>query len=333
MNLLIENLNSALLSKIDINVIKTLQGEFTKRDLEDRLVNLYYSRVIIDITAIKNHEDFNSLFDFLYYFDKDKVVLLLEVDASAEYISAIVKEGYYNFTKNIGGINYLIDHPNTLRDVEKYIIVDIFDDNIKTDEKIIKKDVDKLIKNPNQIVIGIQNLTEHAGATTLMNMMLNALNPTYSAVGIEMVSHDTIFLRSSNIGESVSYDDLCYKIRTMKNMNVIIVDLNGVNAVNLCDYVLYLIEPGIISLSKLFSNKYNYEEAFANSNGKIILNRSSLTDDVIKGFEYNTKVKVFHVIGNLNDRDNNHMDINILLNKLGFDKIQNNMGLFGLLRK
>ena len=34
MNLLIENLNSALLSKIDLNAIKTLHGEFTKEDIE-----------------------------------------------------------------------------------------------------------------------------------------------------------------------------------------------------------------------------------------------------------------------------------------------------------
>ena len=132
MNLLIENLNSNLLNSANINVIKTLQGEFTREELEEQLVNFYYEKVIIDITAIKNYTDFDVLFSFLSYFEKSKVILFVDSNTSRECISKLVQNGYYNFTKNVGGIDYLTTNSNTLKDVEKYIIVNSFQDAIST---------------------------------------------------------------------------------------------------------------------------------------------------------------------------------------------------------
>ncbi len=119
MNLLIENLNSEILNSVD--AIKTIKGVFTKENIQDQLNNLFYNKVIIDITAIDNYLYFKSLFSFLEIFEKDKIILFLGNDISKEYMSKLVQEGYYNFTKNASSISFLISHPNTLKDVEKYL--------------------------------------------------------------------------------------------------------------------------------------------------------------------------------------------------------------------
>ena len=314
-----------LLSKIDANVIKTLNGEFTKADLDKELANLYFGKVIIDITAIKDYNNFSSLFDFLSYFEREKIIILLDENTSKECISKLVQSGYYNFTKNVGGINYLASYPNTLKDVEKYIISNEFNPlNNNINDKVAKESSSKV---KNHIVIGIQNLTPHAGATTLMYMMIKVLKSKYTVEGIELAHQDYIYFRDSNITVAVTLEELNQKLKSLKDKDVIIVDLNGLNGYEICDDILYLIEPGIINLNKLLkNNKVNLSE------GKIILNRSSINDNSIPSFEDETKIKVFANLPNLNERANNIEEINELLIKLGFDKIQNNKGFWNLFR-
>ena len=341
MNLLIENLNSTLLNGIDVNVIKTLHGEFTRGELDDQLVNLTYSKVIIDITAIKNRNDFDVLFDFLSYFDKSKVILFLDNSVSKECVSKLVQNGYYDFTKNVGGINYLTTHPNKMKDVEKYLIVNSFSSPIVEEKKQefnpfgdlstdSTPNEDKAVKNENQIVIGIQNLTPHAGATTLMYMMIKTLRNYYRVAGVEMINQDALYYRDPDISESTSYDDLKYKIKSFKDKQAVIIDLNTVNGNVLCDFVLFLVEPGIVSLSKLLNKNQSYAKIMA-SNARIVLNRCSLPEADIPSFEYETKLKVFHILGNIDDRSSRNKEVDELLVKLGFDKIRRG-GLFGIFR-
>ena len=343
MNLLIENLNSALLNRIDVNVIKTLHGEFTKGDLDDQLVNLYYSKVIIDITAIKDYTDFDILFDFLSYFEKEKVILLLDNNTTKECISKLVQNGYYDFTKNVGGINFLTTHPNTLKDVEKYIIVNSFQNPLTEDttsssfnpfgdiSKSTNVNEDKVVKNPNQIIIGIQDLTPHAGATSLMYMMVKELRNYYSAVGVEMINQDALYFRDPDICESTSYDDLKFKIKSFKDKQAVIIDLNTIKANDLCDFVLFLVEPGIVSLTKLLTSNQDYSRIMGD-NARIVLNRCSLIDTDIPSFEYETKLKVFHILGNIDERSSRNKAVDELLIKLGFDKFKSGGGLFGLFK-
>lgn len=343
MNLLIENLNSNLLNSANINVIKTLQGEFTREELEEQLVNFYYEKVIIDITAIKNYTDFDVLFSFLSYFEKSKVILFVDSNTSRECISKLVQNGYYNFTKNVGGIDYLTTNSNTLKDVEKYIIVNSFQDAISTGDGYsfnpfgnVSKDTtianpNKTVQNDNQVVIGIENLTPHAGATTLMYMMVKELRKYYSVVGIEMVNQDHLYFRDPDICGSTSYDDLKFKIKSFNKKEAIIVDLNSIKANDLCDFVLFLVEPGIISLTKLLNNYQDYSRIMGD-NARIVLNRSSIIDADLPSFEYETKLKVFHILGNLNERSSTNKPLDALLVKIGFEKFSSNGGLFGLFK-
>jgi len=335
MNLLIENLNSSMFSYIDINIIKTLTGEFQKEDLESQLVNLYYNKVIIDITAIKNYFDYNYLFKFLSYFEKDKVILLLsgsDIVNSKEFISKLVEEGYYNFTKNVQGINYLLDHPNKLEDVEKFIVKNTFENPLfenRENVDITTINTDEVLepKNPNQIIIGIQNLTEHAGSTTLMYMMVKQLRVNYNVQGIEMMKQDHVYFRDSDIIPSTSLEELKMKIKALGNKEAIIIDLNDVNGTDVCDTVLYLIDPGMIKLAKLMKSNRDLNDLMRH--GKLVLNRSALRDEELSNFEYETKLKIFYNLGLINDRKERLQVIDSLLVKLGFKKQGKGRGIFG----
>ena len=51
--------------------------------------------------------------------------------------------------------------------------------------------------------------------------------------------------------------------------------------------------------------------------GKIILNKSLLTESDIKDFQYETKTKVFYNMPPINDRNENQKEIVNLMKKIG----------------
>lgn len=333
MNIIIKNKNRVI-DNVQIEVLKTLTGEFERKDLEEKLVNLTFNKVIIDITAIKNYYDKTSLFYFLSYFDTNKVIILLDDSPlvnSPEFLTSLIDKGYYNFTRNTSGIGYLIDHPNKYEDVEKYkqeTIQSAFNplnNNINEEpNKPLKYE-----KNKNQKIIGIQNLTEHSGTTTLMYLMLKQLSSNYKTRGIELMKQDSIYFRNDNISFATSLEDLKMKLSAMNDVEVVIVDLNDVDGKDICDEILFLVEPGIVKLNKLLKGgSIVYEKI---QNGKVVLNRSAILQEEIATFEYETKLKVFHNIPNINDRKENIQVIDTLLVKLGFKK-QAKHGLFSLFK-
>lgn len=333
MNIIIKNKNRVI-DNVQIEVLKTLTGEFERKDLEEKLVNLTFNKVIIDITAIKNYYDKTSLFYFLSYFDTNKVIILLDDSPlvnSPEFLTSLIDKGYYNFTRNTSGIGYLIDHPNKYEDVEKYkqeTIQSAFNPlNNNINEEPTKPL--KYEKNKDQKIIGIQNLTEHSGATTLMFLMLKQLSSNYKARGIELMKQDSIYFRNDNISFATSLEDLKMKLSAMNDVEVVIVDLNDVDGKDVCDEILFLVEPGIVKLNKLLKGgSIVYEKI---QNGKVVLNRSAILQEEITTFEYETKLKVFHNIPNINDRKENIQVIDTLLVKLGFKK-QAKHGLFSLFK-
>ena len=315
MNLLIENLNTDILNNLDANIIKTLKGQFTKENIQEQIGNLYYNKVIIDITAIDNYSNYKTLFSFLESFDKEKIILFLSDNVSKEYVSKLVQEGYYNFTKNIGGVNYLINNSNKLEDVEKYLVVNTFQSVLTNTSLSSNASNNEIDKNKDQIIIGIQNLTPHAGATTLMYMLIKELKAKYSVVGIEMFNQDSIYFRDNDIIESTSLEDLKMRIRLLSSKKIIVIDLNDLDTYDFCDEILCLVEPGTISLSRLLSSNKDYSSLL--EKGKIILNRSSVKDEDIENFKYNTKLDVFYNLSNINERSNKLKDIENLIDKLG----------------
>ena len=105
----------------------------------------------------------------------------------------------------------------------------------------------------------------------------------------------------------------------LKNTKVIILDLNYFkDKDNLCDEIIYLLEPGVIRLSKFVKETSNLSEFLEGK--KIVLNRSALKDEEINYFEQETGINVFFNLGNFDDRRERLLSVDRLLIKLGFDK-------------
>ena len=59
MNVIIANKYQSMLQSLNIDVIKSLNGEFSREITTFQ--NFYYQRMILDITAIKNYKDIKTL--------------------------------------------------------------------------------------------------------------------------------------------------------------------------------------------------------------------------------------------------------------------------------
>ena len=116
--------NKNIIDRLSIDIIKRIDGEYEVRELMGKLVNLYFNKMIIDITAIKNYRNPNIFEELRQYIDPSKVIILLNSDSivnSKDYISSMIKAGFYNFSRNFEGINYLYNTPNDFSKVKHFI--------------------------------------------------------------------------------------------------------------------------------------------------------------------------------------------------------------------
>ena len=107
MNVIIANQYQALLTSLDIDVIKNIQGEFSVDELIAQFSNFYFNKMIIDITAIKDYQKVTTIQNLSVNFDTSKIILLLddsETVNSPVYLSQLVSMGIYNFATNINDI-------------------------------------------------------------------------------------------------------------------------------------------------------------------------------------------------------------------------------------
>ena len=326
MNVIVANEAKAMLSQLDIDVIKSVDGIHTADEIVDMFKNFFYARMILDVTAIKDYEDITNIQKISIGLDADKIILLLpnnEFSASSGYLSKIISMGIYNFTTTIDGVKYFLDHPNTYKDVAH--IQQLNDLSSTINEKVMG----------GSRIIGIKNITDHAGSTTLIYMLKKELEQTYgmSVVAIEINRHDFLYFNTSNM-ISVNDENLMAEIVKHKDVSIILIDLNDSNNEGACSDVLYLIEPSSIKLNKMMrKNRKVFEEL---KGKKIILNQSLLSNSDIMDFEYEGRTKVFYNIPPLNDRIKNPV-LADFLSKIGLinkPKEKDSSGkIFGLFRR
>ena len=334
MNVKIVNKYATLLVNLDVDFIKSIQGEFTPEDIIMQFSNFFYNKMIIDITAIKGYQDITKIQELSVNMDMSKVILLLddsEVVNSPRYLSQLVSMGIYNFTRNIDAIQFLIDNPNTYKDVAQYHQLNMLEE--PEEEKNIEKEKDKKKKKEevkeesfqissnearNVRVIGLKNVTEHAGSTTLTYLLKKQLEKAYKVLAVEVDGADFVYFNDKSL-KRVDHMDLQDMITSHYDVDVILVDLNEQGSKNLCTEVLYLIEPGLIKLNKLIRKN---PRAFENLKGeKILLNRSVLNETDVSDFEYESRSKIYYNIPYLDDKLDNNKVLNDLLIKLGFSKL------------
>lgn len=320
MNVVTSNENKEIIDRLDIDIIKRIDGQYELRELLSKFVNLYFNKMIVDITSIKDYKDLNVMANLAKAVDPSRIILLLNDDPevnSSFYMSNLIKCGFYNFTRNYEGVKFLYNTPNSYDNVKHLLLSD--EEALKKQEEF--KETHEVIYQATgeRKIIGLVNLTNHAGATSLTNMMVRQLNQAgIMAVGLEMFKQDLMFYHDPNLSACFNRQDLENKLKLYEDVSAIIIDLNEFGeADKFCDEILYLIEPSYVMLTKLLKRNRN---AFAEmKDKKVVLNKSFVNDQEIPDFEYESRIKVFDNIPPLNDRDKNIQNVNELLEKLGFN--------------
>ena len=325
MNVIISNKYQALLASLDIDVIKSINGEFTVDELIAQFSNFYYNKMIIDITAIKGYQDISVIQQLSVNFDMSKVILLLddsETVNSPMYLSQLVSMGIYNFATNVNVIKFLIDNPNTYKDVASYHNINGFK-KPALNENVVDNTKGKI----GQKIIGFKNITDHAGATTLVYLLKLHLEDTYKVKAVEVDGNDFIYFNDNSLASvsSITFNEF---LNQNIDSDIILVDLNDSSVENYCDDVIYLIEPGRIQLNKLIRNDNEIFEKLRNK--KIVLNRSVLNDKDVEEFEKESGSKVFYNMPYLDDKLDNQPIIKDFLCTLGFSRIDKESGGSGL---
>ena len=328
MNVIVSNKNQLLLENLGIDIIKEMNGEFEVDEIIATFQNFFYQRMILDITAIKNYTDIVNLQKLSISLDMQKLILLLdgtEETSNPNFLSNLVSMGIYNFTKNMEGIQYLYNTPNTYRDVAQFHRLDATFGNaaMASSQPVVATPVVEVAPQPEFYgtrVIGVKNITKQSGASSLVYMMKNELSKHYSTVAIEVDKTDFTYFKDKSLISTIT-SEVGSVINKHKDKNVIIVDINNsLVAEGFCQDVLYLIEPSIIKLQKLMTLNATALQGLKNK--KVILNQSLLNSSEIANFEYEARVKVFYNLAPLNERDKKLPELNKLLVKLGFSKQQ-----------
>ena len=78
MNVIIANRQKDKLNNLNIEVIKRLDGEFDVNEIISSFKNIFYNKMILDITALKNYTDINTIQKLSMSLEMDKLILLLE---------------------------------------------------------------------------------------------------------------------------------------------------------------------------------------------------------------------------------------------------------------
>lgn len=307
MNVIISNQADDVLSSLNIDVIKKIKGEFLSTEIVSMFENFFYEKMIIDITAIKDYEDLKNIQNLSLNFDTNKLILLLDesqATSSNEYISGLISMGIYNFTKNKDGVIYLLSHTNSYKDVASL-------QNLNEKANVM----------PNKLmgtkVIGVKNVTEHAGSTSFIYMLKKELSKSYKVFAVEVDKKDFIFYNDKNMISTTSIDFSEEVLKLSSQADVILVDLNSSNQTSSCNDVLYLLEPSTIKVNKLVIR--NKELLKSLEGKKVILNQNLLTPKDIAEFEMEAGIKTFYAIPPLNDRVPS-IAIEKLLVRMGFLK-------------
>ena len=353
MNVIISNKKQSELSNLDIDVIKSLNGEYEANELVDMFKSFFYNKMILDVTAIKNYSELDTYEILSKGLGTDKIIFLLPEGSklcTPNFLSHLIDLGIYNFTTNLNGIKYLLKKPNTLKEVEhiqKMVNGGSEEKEVVKEEKSneevvkvnnnVKEDIVKTTAKVNDglTVIGFKNITEDAGATTLIYMLRKELAHTYgndNVIGIEINKNDFSYFGDKHLF-SVKENEIKSAINSHSQARIILIDLNNSVDDSFCGDVVNLIEPSTIKLNKLIQKN---KMIFTNlANKKVILNKSSLLNNDVSDFEKEAGIRVFYNMPSLDERKRNEV-ISDFLTRLGLlsnNSNNNSGGIFGLFRR
>jgi hypothetical protein len=226
--------------------------------------------------------------------------------------------GIYNFTRNMEGIQYLYNHPNSYRDVAQFHQIDDVVVVQQPNQPVAPVVVESYSGGgQHSRIIGVKNVTKSAGATTLVYMMYNELARNYNVTAIEVDKTDFAYLKDNTLVSAIS-GSVMQEVSKYTMSDVILIDINNsVQAETLCNEIIYLIEPTTIKLNKLMMVTPQLLKTLKDK--KVILNQSLLSSKDVLDFEYESRLKIFYNMPPLDERETRNAMLNDFLVRLGFD--------------
>lgn len=356
MNVIVSNEQQSQTANLDVDIIKSITGAYSSIELVEMFKNFFYSKMVLDVTSIKNYQnilEYKTLADGL---DPDKIIFFIPEGSSLctpNFLAKLVTLGIYNFTTNIDGVKYLLKKSNTFNDVAHIqqmgggVIEELqqpqqpdpVEQGAQTQQGTFVAPAHHVQVQQGSmartIKIGVRNVTDHAGATSLIYMFKKELTSVFgesNVVAIEINKNDFQFYNDKNM-ISTTTNDIKTVIERYNGVSVLLIDLNDFEDNTICDDVLYLLEPSTLKLNKLIrKNKHIFGKI---KDKKIVFNQSLLTSKDISELEYEAGIKSFFNLPPVNDRKKNEI-VTELLAKLGLLQITggNNSGkIFGLFRR
>ena len=325
MNVIVSNKQKELLDNANIDAIKDLNGLFKVDDLINNFQGYFFSKIIIDATSIIDFAKENVLKKLVDGIGAERIILLLppKPEPPKKFCDLLISLGINNFTQEIDDVLRMIRSTNDgINVVNEHKFNNSSYTGGDNPDIVIDKNKD------NKFVIGFKNVTKHAGSTSLIYMIKEQLEKNYKLFveAFELGKNDFKLFNAKNMSDANqnSIDTIISK----SICNVILIDLNDTNCENLCDEVIYLIEPSIIKINELLLEK---RDIFRQLNDKkVVLNKSMLNIEDIKIFGQEAGINIYFNIPPVNDRVNNSV-INQFIDKLKIaDK--SGHGLFGLFK-
>ncbi len=318
MNVIIANKYKEVLQAMNMDIIRFSDGMFSVDEIIKEYKNFFYQRMILDITTLKDRNDIKALQKLSINLDMDKLILLLddsEDSSSPQFLSQLISMGIYNFTRNIEGVMYLYNHPNSYRDVAQYHQLNVFDLAQTTEKRVVAPAYEHVRGTR---IIGVKNITQQSGATTFIYMMKKQLEKNYVVRAFELDKKDFLYFKEPGMN-SISTSQLAGEINKNSDAEVILVDVNNSIGIDgLIHEYIYLLEPSIIKLNKLMLLDPHALKKYKDA--KVILNQSMINSKDLLEFEYESKLKLFYNMPPLDEREKNIPVLNSFLQKLGFDK-------------
>ena len=121
MNVIVANEQQNQLSNLDVDIIKNISGKYDVSEVVEMFKDFFYSKMILDVTALKDYTDIKTYQKLVDGLEADKIVFLLPEGSNlctSNFLGHLINIGIYNFTTNINGVIYLLKKANTLKDVE-----------------------------------------------------------------------------------------------------------------------------------------------------------------------------------------------------------------------
>lgn len=348
MDVVVANKYKNELSDLDIDIIKSISGEYEASEIGEMFKNFFFDRMIIDVTAFKSYDNFNIYKRLVSNLDPDKLIFLLPEGSSLctpNFLGQLISFGIYNFTTNLNGVTHLLNKPNTRADVEHIAkmatgVPKVPNSGASSENSKVEREKSPQVKREpvkkKSVIIGVRNVTSGAGATTLLYMMKKELALVFgqdNVLALEIDKNDFGYFYDKRM-ISIKQNDVEDVLSKSSNVHVILVDLNDYKKDNFCNEVIYLIEPSTLKLNRLIRRN---KAIFQNLQGKkVVLNQSSLQNNDLFDFENEAGIKVFYNIPSLDERKRNSV-IAGFLSRLGLIPSENGGAesgkIFGLFRR